>query len=83
MADSKKPWDLTSSHALLGACEWIRKQSGALMVVAIRVEDSAIAADPSLAPKDIFPRLLQDTEELARQVEQVRVKRKVAEDAHH
>ena len=57
MADSKKPWDLTSTHALEGACEWIRKQSGALMVVAIRVEDSAIAADPAMAPKDLLPRL--------------------------
>ena len=65
MADSKKPWDLTSTHALEGACEWIRKQSGALMVVAIRVEDSAIAADPSLAPKDIFPRLELEMEALA------------------
>lgn len=36
MADKKKEWDLSSLHALEGACEWIRKRSGALMVVAIR-----------------------------------------------
>jgi hypothetical protein len=53
----RKQWDLTSTHALEGACEWIRKRSGALMVVAIRVEDSAIAADPEMPAKEILPRL--------------------------
>jgi hypothetical protein len=30
MAGKAKPWDLTSTHALEGACEWLRKRSGAL-----------------------------------------------------
>jgi hypothetical protein len=65
MGDGKKRWDLTSTHALEGACEWIRKSSGALMVVAIRVEDSAIAADPAMPAKDLLPRLELEMAELA------------------
>jgi len=60
-----KSWDLTSTHALEGACEWIRKRSGALMVVAIRVDDSALAADPAMAAKDVLPRLELEMEALA------------------
>jgi hypothetical protein len=63
-----KGWDLTSLHSLASACEWIRKGSGALFVVAVRsgvkeddsnqfVFDSAIAADPNMPIRDILPRL--------------------------
>lgn len=61
-------WDITSTHSLESACEWIRKGSGALFVVAVRAgvkpdedgrftDDSAIAADPEMPIKDILPRL--------------------------
>jgi hypothetical protein len=60
----RKQWDLTSTHALEAACEWIRKRSGALMVVAIRVEDSAIAADDDMSAKDLLPRLELEMEYL-------------------
>jgi hypothetical protein len=67
MANGKQ-WDLTSTHSLEGACEWIRKGSGALFVVAVRagakpdddgrfVYESAIAADPNMPIKDILQRL--------------------------
>jgi hypothetical protein len=63
-----KQWDLTSTHSLEGACEWIRKGSGALFVVAVRAgavpdadgrftDDSAIAVDPAMPIKDLLPRL--------------------------
>lgn len=72
MSDGKKSWDLTSAHSLEGACEWIRKRSGALFVVAVRagakpdddgrfVNDSAIAADPEMPIRDIMQRLELET----------------------
>lgn len=71
MSDAKK-WDLTSPHSLEGACEWIRKGSGALFVIAVRagarpdedgrfVFDSAIAADPEMPIRDILARLELET----------------------
>jgi hypothetical protein len=68
----KKPWDLTSTHALEGACEWIREKSGALMVVAIRVDDSAIAADPAMPARELLPRLALEMEELATKLAEAR-----------
>lgn len=50
-------FDFTQTGGLRAACEWIRKGSGALMVVAIRVEDSAIDVDPEMPLKDVMPRL--------------------------
>lgn len=80
---SGKPWDLTSSHALQGACEWIRKRSGALMVVAIRVEDSAIAADPAMPVKDLLPRLELELPALAEEIKLARqAARKGMVDGH-
>ncbi len=63
-----KGWDLTSTHSLEGACEWIRKSSGALFVVAVRAGakpdddgrftcESVIAADPNMPIRDILQRL--------------------------
>lgn len=68
----KKTWDLTSQHALEAACEWIRAKSGALMVVAVRVEDSAIAADPAMPAKELLPRLELEMEELAAKLAEAR-----------
>ena len=70
----KKAWDLSSTHALEGACEWIRKRSGALMVVAIRIDDSAIAVDPEMAAKDVMPRLELEAEALAAKLAEQRRK---------
>ena len=71
MSDRAK-WDLTSQHALEGACEWIRKRSGALMVVAIRVDDSALAVDPDLATKEVLPRLEFEMFDLAETLQKQR-----------
>jgi hypothetical protein len=45
-------WDLTSLHSLEGAAEWIRKGSGALLVLVVRAEDVAFAVDKEVAPAD-------------------------------
>ncbi|HZP03436.1 MAG TPA: hypothetical protein VFB43_00955 [Terracidiphilus sp.] len=68
-------WDLTSTHSLEAACEWIRKGSGALFVVAVRAgakpdedgrftEESAIAVDPNMPIREVMPRLELETSAL-------------------
>ena len=47
-----KGWDLTSLHSLDSAVEWVRKGSGALLVLVVRAEDVAFAVDPAIAAKD-------------------------------
>jgi hypothetical protein len=47
-----KGWDLTSLHSLEGAAEWIRKNSGALLVLVVRAEDVALAVDKEVAGGD-------------------------------
>ena len=42
----KRDWDLTSTHSLEGAAEWIRKKSGAALVLVVRGEDVVFAVDP-------------------------------------
>jgi K+/H+ antiporter YhaU regulatory subunit KhtT len=44
----KKAWDLTSAHSLAGAAEWIRKNSGAALVLVVRGEDVVFAVDPAM-----------------------------------
>ncbi len=50
MGEAKREWDLTSLHSLEGAAEWIRKKSGALLVLVVRADDVAFAVD-SLIPR--------------------------------
>lgn len=65
--------DMTKLSALEGFCEWIRKGSGALMVVAIRVDDCAIVADPVLAPRDTVTLLETRMDEIHAKLQQQRV----------
>ncbi len=44
----KREWDLTSTHSLEGAAEWIRKKSGAALVLVVRGEDVVFAVDPAV-----------------------------------
>lgn len=44
----KREWDLTSAHSLEGAAEWIRKKSGAALVLVVRGEDVVFAVDPTV-----------------------------------
>lgn len=48
----RKGWDLTSLHSLQGGAEWIRKNTGAQLVLVVRPGDVAFAVDPNIAPKD-------------------------------
>jgi hypothetical protein len=56
---AKRDWELTSNGALQAAAAWLLKKSGALLVVIVRVDDLAIAADPLCAPRE-SQRLLED-----------------------
>jgi len=47
-----REWDLTSNNALQAAAKWLLEKSGALLVVIIRVDDLAIAADLGCAPRE-------------------------------
>ena len=51
MAEKKK-WDLTSTHSLEGAAEWIRTRSGAAVVLVVREGDWAASVNPSLLPQE-------------------------------
>lgn len=42
----KREWDLTSTHSLEGAAEWIRKKADAVLVLIVRGEDVVFAVDP-------------------------------------
>lgn len=48
----KQAWDLTSTHALEGAAEWIRSRSDATVVMAVRGKDFAFAVAGDCAPTD-------------------------------
>ena len=54
---SKAKWDLTSTHSLEAAAEWMRVRSDALIVVIIRPGDAVLAADPLIDVLDIHDRL--------------------------
>jgi hypothetical protein len=49
-----KPWDLTSTHALEGAAEWIRKRADASVVLVVRGGDYAFAVAPDVAPEAAY-----------------------------
>jgi hypothetical protein len=48
----KREWDLTSTHSLESAAEWMRVKAGALCVIVIRRDDSVLACDPQLMAAD-------------------------------
>lgn len=63
----RKQWDLTSTHSLDGAAEWIRKRSDAIVVMVVRGRDMAFAVDERCAPadaaelvRDLLPRMVED-----------------------
>ena len=75
----KKPWDLTSTHALEAAAEWIRKRAGALAVVIVRVDDAVLSVDPQMTPRDADGLVCERMRELARGVDQARREKRQAE----
>lgn len=64
---NRGPWDLTSTRALEGAAEWIRKRSDATVVMVVRGHDKAFAVAPECAPgdaaelvRDLLPAMVDD-----------------------
>lgn len=75
---SKQKWDLTSTHSLEGAAGWIRKRSGALLVLVIRPNDVAFDVDPNLAPVDAIATVREEMPGLLQHLMAQRQKRKSA-----
>lgn len=57
-------WDLTSTHSLEAAAEWMREKSDALIVVVIRPQDGVLAVDPLINVLDVHDRLWEDVPKL-------------------
>lgn len=68
-----KGWDLTSRHSLEAAVEWVRKGSGALLVLVVRAEDVAFAVDAAIAPRDALDMVDAAMPEIAGSLEAQRV----------
>jgi hypothetical protein len=52
---TKSEPDWTRTGTIVAYAEWLRKKSGALAVIVVRRDDSALAADEQLAPLDVAP----------------------------
>ena len=76
MAEEKKKWDLTSTHAMGAAAEWLRKRGDAVVVVVIRANDVAFSVDPRCTPLDAVHLLQAELPALLRQLELDRVRKK-------
>lgn len=72
MADEKKKkkWDLTRQGGMWSAMEWIRRDSGALLVVALRVDDMAFNVAPGMAPRDAVEMLRDELPALLEMLKQ-------------
>jgi hypothetical protein len=52
---ARKPPDWTRMGTLAGYAKYLREQSGALMVMVIRRDDSVMSIDEQLLGKDVIP----------------------------
>ena len=66
----KKKWDLTRQGGMWSAMEWIRRDAGALLVVAIRVDDMAFSVAPGMTPKDAVDMLRDELPSLLAMLKQ-------------
>jgi hypothetical protein len=71
---ANREWDLTSNNALQSAAKWLLEKSGALLVVIIRVDDLAIAADRGCAPRESQNLIEDRMEELHARLTEERTK---------
>ena len=74
----RMPADWRDVGTLLAVSEWLRKESGALCVLAIRVQDCALAADPGLAPADALALIHDYAPGLAIELEAARKEKRAA-----
>lgn len=78
MSGKGKPWDLTSTQALEGAAEWIRKRADASVVLVVRGGDYAFAVDPKVKPDEAYDAA---QEVLRDALNGLKVRRKAEEEA--
>lgn len=45
--------DWTKTGTVASMADWLRKKSGALAVIVVRVEDAVLSADAEIAPSDV------------------------------
>jgi hypothetical protein len=80
------PRDWSTVGTLVQMSEWLRKESGALCVLVVRVKDSTLAADPRLAPAEALRLIHEYAPGLALELEQARHEKRAArlefDDAH-
>jgi hypothetical protein len=76
MAEEKKKWDLTKTHSMAAAAEWLRKRGDCILVVAIRANDVAFSADPRCTPLDAVELVRVELPRLLQQLEMDRVREK-------
>ena len=69
---AKDKWDLTSTHSLEAAAEWLRKRSDALIVVVIRASDGSLAVDPLIDVIDVKDRIWEDVPKLLGELRRIR-----------
>ena len=87
---AKKQWDLTSTHALEGAAEWIRKSSDAIVVMVVRGTDTAFAVHGDTAPSDaaqlvidLLPQMVEDTNRQRHERKEAATRKRAAAIAGH
>lgn len=90
MAEKRKQWDLTSTHALEGAAEWIRKRSDAIVVMVVRGQDFAFAMADECAPSDaaelvreLLPEMVEETNRARAARRDAHVRKRAARVAGH
>jgi hypothetical protein len=74
----RMPADWSTVGTLVAVSEWLRRESGALCVLVIRVNDSTLAADPGLAPADALGLIEEYAPGLAAELEQARQQKRGA-----
>ncbi|HEY2012394.1 MAG TPA: hypothetical protein VGH38_02785 [Bryobacteraceae bacterium] len=90
MAEKRKPWDLTSTHALEGAAEWIRKSADATVVMVVRGHDFAFAVAGDCAPSDaaelvgdLLPEMVEETNLARAAKREAETRKRAAQIAGH
>ena len=78
----RKSWDMTSTHSLEAAAEWLRKNADALLVLVIRGEaegvrgaDVAFALHPAVRVQDAADMVMAAMPELPDSVMRMRAER--------
>jgi hypothetical protein len=84
----KRPWDLTSTHSLEAAAEWLRKQADATCVLVVRGKDYAWAVAGDVKADDaydacrfVLPDALDDLRERRQREKEAATRKRAAEIA--